>query len=63
MVDHIIPHKGDMTLFWDPDNWQSLCFWCHDNTKRQIERYGYHKLTDFRGWPLDPNHPFNREKR
>lgn len=24
-VDHIIPHKGDLTLFWDKDNWQGLC--------------------------------------
>lgn len=24
-VDHIVPHKGDMVLFWDKNNWQSLC--------------------------------------
>jgi 5-methylcytosine-specific restriction endonuclease McrA len=24
-VDHIIPHRGDMTLFWARSNWQSLC--------------------------------------
>lgn len=28
-VDHIIPHKGDMQLFWDVSNWQSLCHSCH----------------------------------
>jgi 5-methylcytosine-specific restriction protein A len=28
-VDHIIPHKGDMKLFWDRKNWQSLCKECH----------------------------------
>ena len=29
-VDHIIPHKGDMKLFWDAaNNWQSLCRSCH----------------------------------
>lgn len=28
-VDHITPHRGDMTLFWDVDNWQSLCKPCH----------------------------------
>ncbi len=29
-VDHIIPHKGDMQLFWDTKkNWQSLCKHCH----------------------------------
>lgn len=28
-VDHIVPHKGDMVLFWDRGNWQSLCHSCH----------------------------------
>lgn len=28
-VDHIIPHRGNMRLFWDPDNWQPLCEACH----------------------------------
>ena len=28
-VDHIIPHKGNMKLFWDSTNWQSLCHKCH----------------------------------
>lgn len=30
VVDHIIPHRGDMTLFWDESNWQSLCKRHHD---------------------------------
>jgi 5-methylcytosine-specific restriction enzyme A len=30
VVDHIIPHKGDMNLFWDRNNWQPLCKTCHD---------------------------------
>jgi 5-methylcytosine-specific restriction protein A len=25
VVDHIIPHRGNMKLFWDQDNWQPLC--------------------------------------
>ncbi|ETT46284.1 HNH endonuclease [Paenibacillus odorifer] len=29
VVDHIIPHKGDMRLFWDIKNWQPLCATCH----------------------------------
>jgi len=24
-VDHITPHRGDTSLFWNEDNWQSLC--------------------------------------
>jgi 5-methylcytosine-specific restriction protein A len=30
VVDHIEPHKGDQTLFWNRDNWMSLCKPCHD---------------------------------
>ena len=30
VVDHIIPHRGDMSLFWDQENWQPLCKRCHD---------------------------------
>ena len=28
-VDHIKPHRGDAELFWDRENWQSLCDSCH----------------------------------
>lgn len=28
-VDHVIPHRGDQKLFWDIQNWQSLCHSCH----------------------------------
>jgi 5-methylcytosine-specific restriction protein A len=28
-VDHVVPHRGDRTLFWDREgNWQSLCRSC-----------------------------------
>ena len=30
IVDHVIPHKGDHILFWDENNWQSLCKRHHD---------------------------------
>jgi len=28
-VDHIVPHRGNQTLMYDPDNFQSLCKPCH----------------------------------
>lgn len=28
-VDHIVPHRGDMELFWQEGNHQSLCGRCH----------------------------------
>src|SRR5262245_54223010 len=40
LVDHRVPHGGDMRLFWDRTNWQSLCAFCHDAIKGQIERHG-----------------------
>ncbi len=30
VIDHIKPHKGNQTLFWDRNNWQPLCKKCHD---------------------------------
>jgi len=29
VVDHIVPHRGDVMLFWDCRNWQTLCRKCH----------------------------------
>jgi 5-methylcytosine-specific restriction protein A len=37
-VDHIIPHKGDMKLFWDSDNWQGLCKSCHSKKTAKEQR-------------------------
>lgn len=36
VVDHIIPHKGNQDIFWDKNQWQSLCAPCHSSIK-QIE--------------------------
>ena len=30
IVDHVIPHKGNIELFRDPGNHQALCKTCHD---------------------------------
>ena len=30
VVDHVIPHRGDMALFWDRHNWQAMAKRCHD---------------------------------
>ncbi len=35
VVDHIVPHRGDVNLFWDTSNWQPLCKTCHDAKTRQ----------------------------
>jgi len=39
MVDHIVPHRGDMRLFWDRTNWQPMASSpCHSSSKQSLER-------------------------
>ena len=38
VVDHIVPHKGNVALFRDPSNWQGLCLTCHNSSKQSQER-------------------------
>lgn len=40
IVDHIVAHRGDKTLFWDQANWQPLCKLCHDSVKQAEEAAG-----------------------
>ena len=43
VVDHIKPHRGDKTLFWDECNWQALCKRHHDvKTGREDSNPEYH---------------------
>ena len=60
VVDHIIPHKGDESLFFDPGNLQSLDKKCHDSVKQKQERSGHLVGCGEDGWPLDPNSHWNR---
>ena len=34
-VDHVIPFRGDMSLFWDESNWQALCHRHHSMKTRR----------------------------
>lgn len=38
VVDHKVPHRGDMKLFWNRGNWQPLCKPCHDRWKQATEK-------------------------
>lgn len=41
VVDHVKPHKGSESLFWDQNNWQALCKTCHDRkTAKEDGRFG-----------------------
>lgn len=60
VVDHKTPHKGDLNLFLDQNNLQSLCKLCHDKHKQQQERRGLLVGHGPDGLPLDPNHHWNK---
>lgn len=39
VVDHIVPHNGNMKLFWDSENnWQGLCYHHHNSDKQRMEK-------------------------
>ena len=40
VVDHIVPHAGDETRFWDSAGWQALCARCH-NRKTAAQDGGF----------------------
>ncbi len=60
VVDHKKPHKGNLELFWDEDNWQPLCKQCHDSVKKMQEIHGYSQACGVDGLPIDAGHPWNR---
>lgn len=60
VVDHKVPHRGDMKLFWDRGNWQSLCKDCHDRHKQRQERSGKAVGCGLDGIPLDAGHHWRR---
>ena len=62
VVDHIIPHKGDRKLFWDPKNHQALCKQCHDRHKQRQEKSGAVIGCGLDGVPIDPGHHWHRGK-
>jgi 5-methylcytosine-specific restriction protein A len=37
VVDHRIPHRGDMELFWDTSNWATMCTPHHSGEKQRAE--------------------------
>lgn len=59
IVDHIEPHRGDSSKFWDSSNWQGLCKTCHDGAKQSEEVTGVVRGVDAEGNPLDPNHAWS----
>lgn len=61
VVDHIKPHRGNLELFLDADNLQSLCKRCHDGHKQAQEHNsdGILRGAGHDGRPLDLAHPWH----
>ncbi len=60
VCDHIEPHKGDIRLFLNGENTQSLCKTCHDGAKHREEIRGYAVGCDTNGNPIDTTHHWNQ---
>ena len=57
IVDHVVPHKGDEALFFDPNNLQSLDKLCHDSAKQKAEKRGVAEIgCGEDGLPLSKDH-------
>ena len=54
-VDHIRQHHGDPVLFFDRNNLQSLCAYCHRVVKARMERGGTQGFNED-GEPIDDGH-------
>jgi 5-methylcytosine-specific restriction protein A len=37
VTDHVVPHRGDRSLFWDAGNRQPACDWHHNVVKQRLE--------------------------
>lgn len=54
IADHVVPHRGDRMLFFDPSNLQSLCDPHHKSEKARIENGRPARIpVGLDGWPLE----------
>ena len=40
VVDHIVDHLGDWSVFWDVENHQSMCAACHNSKTAKTRGWG-----------------------
>ena len=59
VLDHKVPHRGNIKLFLDPSNFQGLCATHHSGSKQREEVSGMSQACSVDGRPLDPRHPWN----
>lgn len=63
VVDHIVPHKGDINLFYDSSNLRSSCKRCHDSIAKKKDKQGFAPGVGKDGVPLDSEHPWHKGGR
>jgi 5-methylcytosine-specific restriction enzyme A len=51
VADHVVPHRGDETLFWEGEL-QSLCSSCHSSVKQAQEHGSAERGCTLDGIPL-----------
>jgi 5-methylcytosine-specific restriction endonuclease McrA len=64
-VDHIVAIKAGGDVYPALDALTSLCESCHNRKSRIVEQQGKEmtiKGCDEQGYPLDPNHPFYKDR-
>jgi hypothetical protein len=61
VADHVQAHRRNQRAFWF-GTLQSLCAAHHNSSKQLVELHGYSTDVDADGWPLDRNHPANRQR-
>jgi 5-methylcytosine-specific restriction protein A len=65
-VDHLVAIKAGGEPYPPLYALMSLCTSCHNTKTRVVEQLGREfavRGCDVNGMPLDPNHPWNRERR
>lgn len=54
VVNHIVAHRGDQSLFWDRKNWESLCKRHHDSDAQRRDKAGSQRpRIGLDGWPVE----------
>ena len=60
VCDHVDPRdKGDLETFFKGP-FASLCKLHHDSSKQRQERRGHGIGSNEQGYPIDPDHPWNK---
>ena len=57
VVHHLKPHNGDLELFFDLNNLQSVCWAYQRGDIQSVEARGYDSTIGVDGWPTDTKHP------